>query len=348
MATINLRQIARATNGQVHGDDTFVVTALCSLESATQNALTYYMPPQPPRKLQTTAAGAVLLKTEHAPLFPRHKIIVPDPYLAYARVSTLFLTAKKPTPNPIHPTAIISPTATIGKNARIGAYSVIGDHTKIAQNATIGAHVSIADTCTIGAHSTLNDGVRLYSRTRIGARCTLESGVVIGSSGFGYAKSHEPNGAWVRIEQLGAVHIGDDVDIGACTTVDRAALDNTTIGDGVKLDNHIQIAHNVQVGEHTIMAAGVAVAGSAIIGKRCRIGGRVGILGHLQIADDVRVNADSVVAKSIPQAGVYSSTIAARPVAQWRKTLARLHRLDHLAEQLTQLRKQTKPRTNPK
>ncbi len=327
----NLRLIAKVTDGQVHGDGAFEVSTLSSLETAAGNSLAFYVGGAPATQLQNTAAGAVLLQRQHAELFDRHKIIVHNPYLAYARASVLFARSANHAPDKIHPRALIAASASIHADAVIGAYSVIGAHCTIAQGVVIGSHASVGDGCVLGRDTALAPGVRIHARSRIGARCNLAEGAVVGCNGFGYAENH---GEWVRIEQLGGVIIGDDVDIGANTTIARGALDNTVLGDGVKLDNHIQIAHNVQVGDHTIMAGCVAIAGSAVIGKRCRLGGRAAILGHLEIADDVHVNANSFIAKSIPQAGVYSSMIPARPAAQWRKTVANLHRLERLAKQI--------------
>ena len=352
-AVIDLGRVAEVTGGRVAGDGAFRVKSISSLENAAADSLAFYGDPQQASKLKATAAGAVMLRAEHAELFVGHKVIVADPYLAFARASTLFappVTATA-TPGRIHPSAIISPGASIHADAAIGPYSVIGENSRVEQGAIIGSHVSVGGGCVVGEHTTLDSGVRLYARTIIGARCNLASGVVIGASGFGYVESGESGesqGAWVRIEQLGGVVIGDDVDIGAGTTIDRGAIDNTIIGNGVKLDNQIQIAHNVRVGEHTVMAGCVAIAGSAVIGKRCRLGGRAAILGHLEIADDVSVNANSFVAASITEAGVYSSMIPVQPAARWRKTVARIHRLEELAKKLQALDQKDKTKTRTK
>ena len=348
-AVIDLGRVAEVTGGRVAGDGAFRVKSISSLENAAADSLAFYGDPQQASKLKATAAGAVMLRAEHAGLFVGHKVIVADPYLAFARASALF--APPATPARIHPSAIISPGASIHADAAIGPYSVIGENARVEQGAIIGSHVSVGDGCVVGAHTTLDSGVRLYARTMIGARCNLASGVVIGASGFGYVESGESGenpGAWVRIEQLGGVVIGDDVDIGAGTTIDRGAIDNTIIGNGVKLDNQIQIAHNVRVGEHTVMAGCVAIAGSAVIGKRCRLGGRAAILGHLEIADDVCVNANSFVAASLTEAGVYSSMIPVQPAARWRKTVARIHRLEALAKKLQALGQKDKTKDKTK
>lgn len=340
-AVIDLARIASVAGGRVDGDRAFRVIAISSLDTAARDALSFYADPRHESKLKVTAAGAVMLCVEHAALFAGHKVIVADPYLAYARVSALFVPPANPA-HGVHPSAIIAASASVHARASIGAFSVIGENSRIGADAVIGSHVSVGDDCALGRDTTLAPGVRIGARTVIGARCRLASGVVIGAAGFGYVEDTDENpnrgaGEWLRIEQLGGVLIGDDVDIGANTTIDRGAIDNTVIGNGVKLDNHIQIAHNVRVGDHTVMAGCVAIAGSAVIGRRCRLGGRASILGHLEIADDVRVNADSFVAGSLTKAGVYSSMIPVQPAARWRKTVAHIHRLEELAEKVKAL-----------
>ena len=350
---IDLGRVAEVTGGRVDGDGAFRVKTLSSLENAAGDSLAFYADPRQESKLKSTAAGAVMLRAEHAGLFAGFKVIVADPYLAYARVSVLFVPPRKAA-DQIHPSAIVAASASVHADASIGAYSVIGENTRIEAGVVIGSHGSVGDDCVLGRHTILDSGVHIASRTRIGERCNLASGVVIGSGGFGYVENscqkqgNQKQGEWLRIEQLGGVIIGDEVDIGANTTIDRGAIDNTVIGNGVKLDNHIQIAHNVQVGDHTAMAGCVAIAGSAVIGKRCRLGGRAAILGHLEIADDVIINADSFVSGSLTEAGVYSSMIPVQPAARWRKTVAQMHRLDELAEKVKALGKRAPNIKNPK
>lgn len=332
---VDLGRIARLTGGRVDGDRAFIVTTLSSLEKAGADSLSFYADPKRAAELKASGAGAVMLRAEHAGLFPGHKVIVEDPYLAYARASALFAPPPGGLHPGIHPSAVIAAGAWLHADVTVGPYSVIGDNSRLERGVVVGSHVSVGGDCVLGSHTVLEAGVRIYPRTVIGRGCRLASGAVIGASGFGYAPA---GGAWLRIEQLGGVVIGDEVDIGAHTAIDRGALDDTVIGNGVKLDNHIQIAHNVRVGDHTIMAGCVAVAGSTVIGARCQLGGRASILGHLQIADDVRVNAGSFVARSITEAGVYSSMIPALPAARWRNIAANLRRLDQLAETVGKLR----------
>jgi len=349
---VTLARVAEVTGGRVDGDAGFTVAALKSLDSARADSLSFCAGGRHAAALKTTAAGALLLRAEDAAYFPRHKILIADPYLAYARASALFA---PPAPPPgVHPTAVIAADAAVHAGATVGAYSVIGAGAVIARGAVVGAHVFIGDACVIGERTVIDTGARIYAGVSIGRGCRIASGAVIGAPGFGYAAAGEnidtvagknsgdggAGGAgdggggetidrtctWARIEQLGGVVIGDEVDIGAHTAIDRGALDDTVIGDRVKLDNHIQIAHNVCIGDDTIMAGCVAVAGSTVIGKRCQFGGRASVLGHLSIADDVRVHAGGFVAKSIAQVGDYSSLLPAMPAARWRRIVAGLRR----------------------
>jgi len=336
-------RIARVTEGRVDGDGAFIVTTLSSLKKAGADSLSFCDGrPKQVAKLKASGAGAVMLRAEHAGLFPGHKVIVENPRVAYARASALF--APPPGglhPGGIHPSAVIAAGASLHADVTVGPYSVIGDNCRLEQGVVVGSHVSVGDDCVLGRHTVLEPGVRIYPRTVIGRRCRLASGAVIGASGFGYARTGgqaDGGGAWLRIEQLGGVVIGDDVDIGAHTAIDRGALDDTVIGNGVKLDNHIQIAHNVRVGDHTIMAGCVAVAGSTVIGARCQFGGRASVLDQLTIADDVCVLAGGFVAKSIDEPGKYSSFIPAMPATTWHKIVANLYRLDRLAKTVRKLR----------
>ncbi|MGR3915207.1 MAG: UDP-3-O-(3-hydroxymyristoyl)glucosamine N-acyltransferase [Gammaproteobacteria bacterium] len=325
----------------MHGDDAFRVRRLSSLGAAGADSLAFYAGGRVrDRALEDTAAGAVILRAECAPRFSRHRVIVEDAYLAYARASALF--APPARIRGIHATARVAPSASLQDGAALGAYAVVGENSVVEAGALLGEHVTVAQDCVIGRDSVVEAGARIGARTRIGARCRISQGAVIGAGGFGYAANSRDGGGggeWVRIEQLGGVRIGDDVDIGANTAIDRGALDDTVIGDGVKLDNHIQIAHNVRIGAHTIIAGCVAIAGSAIIGARCQLGGRASILGHLEIADDVRINAGSFVSASIRDAGEYSSMIPVQPAAAWRKTVAHLRRLHQLAEKMKRLQR---------
>ena len=328
---ISLNRIADIVEGVVQGDGDYEVRFINSLERATADSLSFFSDRRLARQLSDTQAGAVLMAKEHVGLYSGNKIIVADPHLAYARISKLFKPYPRHRQAGIDATAIIAAGAELENGVCIGRYSSVGPGAKMGHEVEVGNGVHIGEEVEIGAHTVIEDQVVIAHGCRIGKRCCISPGVVIGASGFGYAPNQ---GGWEKIEQLGGVLIGDDVDIGAHTTIDRGALEHTKIGDGVKLDNQIQIAHNVQVGDHTIMAGGVGIAGSAKIGKRCRLGARVSILGHLEIVDDVTVLSNSLVTNSIKSAGEYASMIAVQPAKQWRKTAAIIRRLDKLVAQV--------------
>lgn len=261
--------------------------------------------------------------------------MIADPYLAYARISHLFDPKPKAAAG-IHPTAVVAEDAFVDAAASVGAYAVIESGAHIAAGVTIGAH------CFIGARSTIGEGgwlaprVTLYHDVRIGQRVVIQSGAVLGGEGFGFANE---KGVWQKIAQIGGVTIGDDVEIGVNTAIDRGAMDDTRIGNGVKLDNQIQIAHNVQVGDHTAMAACVGISGSAKIGKHCMLAGGVGLVGHIEICDGVFITGMTMVTRSITEPGSYSSGTAIQPAAEWRKSAARIRQLDDMARRLQQLEK---------
>ena len=328
-----LAEIARHIGAEVRGDEGCIIYGLAPLERATAGELGYFSGGERYRKyLSDTRASAVILSAQNAPHCTVAALIVTDPELAYARAATL-LTAQ-PKRHGIHPTAWVSPQAHVDASVWIGPKCVV------EADAVLGPHVDLGPGCvveagaSIGADSRLMAQVTVCHGTIIGQRVLIHPGAVIGSDGFGLANDQ---GVWVKIPQLGRARIGDDVEIGANTTIDRGALDDTVIAEGVKLDNQIQVAHNVHIGAHTAIAGCVGIAGSARIGQRCRIGGGVGIAGHLEIADDVTVTGMSLVSKSIRKAGVYSSSVPAEPVAVWNKQLARLRRLELLQQRLNAL-----------
>ncbi len=320
---ITLATIAREVDGQLEGDPDFLVDALRGIDTACSSSLTFYTGRSGHQNKSQTEAGAVILKSEHSELFSTNRIIVDDPYLAYARVSGLFVQKNNRTGG-ISEHALVSEHAAIADGVCIGPFSVIGDKAVIQHGVKIGSGVSIGDETVINTGTMIEDRVVMMGSVEIGRDCVISSGAVIGSCGFGYARD---GNNWQRIEQLGGVRIGDRVDVGANTTIDRGSLDDTVIEDGVKLDNQIQIAHNVKIGKNTAIAGCVGIAGSACIGANCRIGGRAAILGHLEIADNVVILANTLVSKSILEAGEYASMIPAQSSTVWRKNLAVLRRL---------------------
>jgi UDP-3-O-[3-hydroxymyristoyl] glucosamine N-acyltransferase len=334
-ATITLGQLAEFLGATLRGPEDKQITGLATLQEAGPGQVSFLANPQYRKFLATTHAAAVLLKPADAEGYAGDALLIADPYLAYARISHLFDPKPKAAPG-IHPTAVIADDAVVDAAASVGAYAVIESGAQIAAGVIIGAH------CFIGARSVIGEGgwlaprVTLYHDVRIGQRVVIQSGAVLGGEGFGFANQ---KGVWQKIAQIGGVTIGDDVEIGVNTAIDRGAMDDTRIGNGVKLDNQIQIAHNVQVGDHTAMAACVGISGSAKIGKHCMLAGGVGLVGHIEICDGVFITGMTMVTRSITEPGSYSSGTAMQPAAEWRKSAARIRQLDDMARRLQQLEK---------
>lgn len=309
-----LDEIVAHCGGQLRGNGATVVTGLATLEAATPQQLSFLANPKYRSQLAKTRAAAVIVAPEMAAACPVDAIITPQPYLYFARVSQWLAEGWRPTPG-IHPSAIVE--------------------SPIPPSVSIGAHCWVGAGVEIGDDSVLYPGVKVYPGCRIGRRAIIHAGAVIGADGFGFAR--EQTGEWVKIAQTGRVVIGDDVEIGANTTIDRGALGDTVIEDGVKLDNQIQIGHNVRIGAHSALAGCVGIAGSAKIGARCTIGGGAVILGHLTLADGVNVSAGTLVAKSITEPGTYTGTPPFMPHAEWLKNFAHLRHLDALADRIRAL-----------
>jgi len=325
--SVTVAQVAEGCNGLVVGNEDTQLFGVSSIDSAQPNTLSFFNGRSAERFAAEPQPAAVLVTAENAVHFHCDHIIVDNPYLAYAQVSKLFDTARVNKAVGIDKTAIVHPDVLLDDGVIIGPYSVVGSNCRIGKNTQLGSHVIIDANCDIGQGCRIGSRVTIRENTKVGSRCRLSPGVVIGASGFGYAPSRE---GWQAISQLAGVTLGDDVDIGANTTIDRGAINDTVIGNRVKLDNQIQIAHNVKVGDDTIMAGCVAIAGSTEIGAKCQLGGRVSVLGHLSIADETILNAGAFVASSIQKSGTYSSMIPAQPVEKWRKTVAHLNRIGKL------------------
>lgn len=337
-----LAELAQHVGGQVQGNDAVEITGIGTLQSARAGQISFLASPRYRKFLPATQASAVIMTGEHAAEYPGNALIVADPYVAYARIAGLFA-GHMDSEHGVHATAVISPDARLGARVTIGPHSVIGEGAVLADGVWIGAGCVLGRDVSIGTDSRLEANITLWHGTWIGQRALIHPGAVIGADGFGLAND---KGVWIKVPQLGCVRIGDDVEIGANTTIDRGALDDTVIEDGVKLDNLIQIGHNVHIGAHTAIAACTAVAGSTKIGKYCGIGGCVGIVGHLEIADHVQITGMSMVTRSIAEAGVYSSGTPLEPNSQWHKNFARFKQIDdmwrrikHLEAQLEQLNK---------
>lgn len=334
-ATIKLGQLAEFLGATLRGDPEKVITGLATLQEAGPAQLSFLANPQYRKYLADSRAAVLLLKPADADGFAGDALIVPDPYLAYARISHLFDPKPKSAPG-IHPSAVIAADAVVDPTASIGPFVVIESAARVGPGVTLGAHCFIGARCEIGEGGWLAPRVTLYHDVRIGKRVVIQSGAVLGGEGFGFAKE---KGIWQKIAQIGGVTIGDDVEIGVNTAIDRGALSDTVIGNGVKLDNQIQIAHNVQVGDHTAMAACVGISDSTRIGKHCMLAGGVGLVGHIDICDNVFLTGMTMVTHSITEPGAYSSGTAMQPAAEWRKSAARIRQLDDIARRLRQLEK---------
>jgi UDP-3-O-[3-hydroxymyristoyl] glucosamine N-acyltransferase len=308
----------------LRGEPSLRVGRVATLAHAEAGSLSFLANPRYRKQMEHTRATAVLLGAEHAEACPAAALIDPNPYLAYARIAELLHPQPKEAAG-IHATAVVAPGARIDPSASIGPLAVIEDDVDIAARVRVGAGCSVGRGVHIGEDSWLSSRVTIYHGVRIGRRCMVHAGAVIGADGFGFAPDA---GTWVKVPQVGSVLIGDDVEIGANTTIDRGAIDDTMIEQGVKLDNQIQVGHNVSIGAHSAIAGCVGISGSTIIGKRCMIGGGVGIAGHLTIADDVVVTGCSLVSASIRQAGSYSSGMPTVETRLWRRMVAHLRRLD--------------------
>ncbi len=291
---------------------------------AGPGSLSFLANPHYRRQMQSTRATAVLVTSQYANDCPVAALIDPNPYLAYARVAEL-LHPQTPSASGIHPSAVVARTARVPASAYIGPLAVIEDDVDIGERAFVGPGCIVQQGARIGADSRLLLHVSIYPAVQMGERCIVHAGAVIGADGFGFAPDA---GTWVKVPQLGTVRIGDDVEIGANTTIDRGAIEDTVVEQGVKLDNQIQVGHNVTIGAHTAVAGCVGISGSTTIGRRCMIGGGVGIAGHLTIADDVVVTGCSLVSASLKEAGSYSSGMPAVETRLWRRMVAHLRRLD--------------------
>ena len=324
------------------GSADIAINRLATLESADSACLAFLTSGGYRSQAGATKAAAVVSSVELSEAVPEHValVTVPDAYRAYGAIARHFASLARVTALPaIHPTAIIDPSARLAPGVDIGPHVSIAAEVQIDAGAVIGAGCALERAARIGA------GTRLYPRVTVGAQCeigargVIHSGTVVGSDGFGFAR-HEQR--WEKIPQLGSVRIGDDVEIGANCAIDRGALDDTVIGDGCKLDNLIQVAHNVRIGEHTAIAACVGIAGSARIGRRCMIGGAAGILGHLEICDDVTISAMSLVSRSITRPGFYSGIFPLMDNSEWERAAVLVRHLPELRARLRRLESRLK------
>ncbi|TLX54043.1 UDP-3-O-(3-hydroxymyristoyl)glucosamine N-acyltransferase [Stutzerimonas nosocomialis] len=334
-AVFTLGDLAERLGATLRGDGAMPIRGLATLQDAGADQLSFLANAQYRKFLGSTRAGAVLLKADDAAAYAGAALVVDNPYLAYAQASHLFETRPPVAPG-VHASAVVSATAEVDPSASLGAFVVIEEGAWIGPDVVIGAHSVVGARSRIGAGGRLAARVTLYHDVVIGERVVIQSGAVIGGEGFGFAKEA---GAWQKIAQIGGVRIGDDVEIGANTTIDRGALSDTLIGNGVKLDNQIMIAHNVQIGDNTAMAGCCGISGSTKIGANCMIAGGVGMVGHIEVCDNVFVTGMTMVTRSISEPGAYSSGTAMQPAGEWKKSAARIRQLDDMARRLQQLEK---------
>jgi UDP-3-O-[3-hydroxymyristoyl] glucosamine N-acyltransferase len=334
-----LGEIVASLGGTLDGDPDRTVDRIAPLDTADGRSVSFLAHARYRSQLAGTAAAAVIVAPALAGDAPAGcaRIVTDDPYLYYARLTQWWAHRRRGAHGPQrHPSAQVDPTAEVAEDASIGPLAVIGPQARIGPGVQVGAHVVVGARASVGAGTRLAPRVTLLDDCVIGQRGVVHPGAVIGADGFGFAPDQ---GAWTKIEQLGAVRIGDDVEIGANTCIDRGALGDTVVGHGVKLDNLIQIGHNVRIGDHTAMAGCVGVAGSARIGAHCTVGGGAVILGHLELVDHVHVSAATVVTRSILKPGQYSGVFPFDENASWEKNAATLRQLHALRDRLRALEK---------
>lgn len=325
-ARFSLSELARWLGAHFEGDPDCELTGLATLQSARPGQLSFIANPLYRKFLASTRASAVIMHPEMAGAFEGNKLLTDKPYEAYARLTERF-DDRPPTPTGVHPTATLGRHCQLAEDVRIGPLASIGDGAVLEAGVEIDPGAHVGENCRLGAGTRLAAGAVLYHGVITGRDCLIHSGSVVGSDGFGFAPSED---GWLKIHQLGRVVLGDGVEIGAGSTVDRGALDDTRIGDGVKIDNQVQIAHNVEIGRHTAVAGQVGIAGSTRVGENCTIAGGVGIIGHLTIADGVHITAMSLVTHSLHQPGSYSSGTPLSPTREWRRNAVRFKQLDAL------------------
>ncbi len=332
---ISLGQLAVRHGCELRGDPDLIVDHVGTLDGADSRALTFLANPAYRRKLAATRAGAVILAAADADGCPVAALVAANPYVVFAQVAAA-LHPPAPLEPGVHPRAVVAagveipPTCQVSPGAVIGRNVVLGDRVQVGPNAVVGDDVLIGDDTRLMPQSTI------YAAVRIGARCIVHTGAVLGADGFGFARDRD--GRHFKVPQLGSVVIGDDVEIGACTTIDRGAIGDTVIGNGVKLDNQIMVAHNVRIGDHTVIAAQVGISGSTTIGARCIVGGKAGFAGHIEVADDVVIGGGTSVTGSIRSPGIYGGGgTPADLLPRWRRNMARFSQLDDMARRLRDL-----------
>lgn len=336
--SFTLAKLSELTATTVVGDPDCEIDRVDSLQHATGGAITFLANPKLKQDLRHTRASAVIMKEEHLDSCPSNALLTDNPYLIFAQVAGLLNPLPSHEPG-IHPTAVVSNNATVGEGCTIGPCTIIDDDCVIGNNTYIGPNCCVHAACVIGEDCRLISQITLCEKSVLGQRVIIHPGVIIGSDGFGLTSEGEK---WFKIPQLGRVRVGDDVEIGANTTIDCGALGDTVLEDGVKLDNQIQVAHNVKIGAHTVIAGCTGISGSTTIGKFCKIGGAAAIGGHIQIADNVTLGGMSRVGRSIEKAGVYVSGTPVQPYRKWLRSTALYKKLEELADRIKKLEEQNR------
>ncbi|PCK07993.1 MAG: UDP-3-O-(3-hydroxymyristoyl)glucosamine N-acyltransferase [Alteromonadaceae bacterium] len=340
--SVPLAEIATVIGAKLAGSATHEVNSVAPLSSAKPDQLSFLSAVKYVPELEHCNAGVVILTAKHADMFGGNCLIVDNPYLAYAKVTQLF-DGRKKVPSGVHSSAFVADSARIAPSAAIGANCVIGDDVVIGEGSELYPGVVVSNNVTIGDACLVYANVSIYSNVTMGDKVTVHSNTVIGSDGFGFAPCPE---GWEKVQQFGGVRIGNNVDIGASVAIDRGALEDTIIGDGVIIDNQVHIAHNVKIGERTAMAGGCGVAGSATIGADCTFAGFVCVNGHISIADKSHFNGATVVTQGNSEPGVFASAAPLQSVQKWRRSSVRYQQLDDIAKRLNRLEKQYKQDEN--
>ncbi|WP_429179613.1 UDP-3-O-(3-hydroxymyristoyl)glucosamine N-acyltransferase [Aeromonas salmonicida] len=330
-----LAQLAQQLGAEIHGDGTLEICKVATLEKAGEGDITFLSNKKYRHYLEQSKASAVLITEADLPFCPTNALVLKDPYVGFARVAQLLDTTPQPATD-IHPSAVIAADVQLGERVAIGANAVIESGVVLGDDVRIGPGCFVGKNTRLGARSRLWANVTLYHNITMGSDCLVQSGTVIGADGFGYANER---GEWIKIPQLGGVTIGNRVEIGACTTIDRGALEDTRIADNVIIDNQCQIAHNVEIGYGTAVAGSTVMAGSLKVGKYCIIGGASVFNGHMEICDQATVTGMAMVMRPITEPGVYSSGIPLQTNKEWRKTAARVMRIEEMHKRLSKLEK---------
>jgi UDP-3-O-[3-hydroxymyristoyl] glucosamine N-acyltransferase len=331
---MRLSDIRKKLGGEIIGETDASLTGVCTLGAGRGGHITFLANPKYRAALSSTAASAVVLGPADRDATNLPRIVADNPYAYYARVAQLFAPARARVPG-IHPSAAIHPGAIVGEGVRIAEFVSVGAGAQIGEGADIGAGCAIGEHARIGAGTTLMPRVTVYADCSIGQRGLLHSGAVIGADGFGFAPDFKDGvGEWVKIPQTGGVVIGDDCEIGANSTIDRGAIEDTVIGNGVKIDNQVQIGHNCVIGDHSVISGCTGIAGSTTIGRRVMMGGGSGVIGHLSICDDAVVSAMTLITKSITEPGMVTGSMPAMKHDDWLRNAVHLRRLDRIAAAL--------------